>query len=1094
MLELAVLGVSAVLQFVAAFLAIRLTGKLGGLVVWGSLSAALLLMAIRRSLTLKNNIVSYPDISLTLSTELVVLLISVLMLFAIGAIHPIFRRFRESKEALRDSERRFRALSDTSTSPTFVLNDHFIYANPAGLSLLGYNLEELRGMRFLDVVAEDDHGECAALRKRLLEAGDQDSSKQVIRMIDRDRQVHWIESTCSRIVFDGQVAVLSTGFDISESRKAVEALRQSEERFSKAFHASPVMISIYRVSDGLCVDVNDTFLDRLGYRRESVVGHYHADNGVWAACPECNDLIGLLDIVGMGEQVEAVLHAQSDETLQVVISVEQIELDNEPCVLVMCRDISDVRREQLARMDREKGLIRQQQALLELSHHSVADRQDMQALLEKITRTAAHTLNVDRVSVWLLDEARGMLSCEVCYELSVGMFVGHDDVSCDRLGDYCRFLSSNLVLAVEDVDKDPRVQDSTRDILFSGTHSLIDASVRISNKLVGKLSLEQLGRPRQWPIEVQNFAATLAEMVALAIDEQQRIDTEQELHREKELAQITVDSIGDGVITTDTDGFIEFMNPVAEDLCGWQEGEALGVPLMKVIDLVDESSRKPVLSPVTECINQGRNIRLQSSMLLINHANSREYAVEVAVSQIRGSDNVLVGMVLVFHDVTELRGMAQKMSYQASHDSLTGLLNRREFERQLESALDSAREQGRRHAVCYLDLDQFKVVNDTCGHVAGDELLRQLSLKLSAVIRDSDTLARLGGDEFGILLDACPIDRAREICLQILELVRDFRFAWQDKIFEIGVSIGLVPVSADSGNLTDVLSAADSACYVAKDHGRNRIHIFQQDDKALAQHHGDMLWMQRIQQALSDDRFVLHLQMIQPLKTGRKHQYHGEFLLRMLDEDGNLVSPGYFMPAAERYHLMPSLDRWVVRRAFEHIAIIRKQSDIAVFSINLSGQSLNDEKLMKFIIDLFDETQVSPDEVCFEITETAVIANLAHATIFIEVLQGMGCRFALDDFGSGLSSFAYLKSLPVDYLKIDGHFVRYMVRDDIDRAMVDAINHIGHVMGIQTIAEFVEDEETLEGLRALGVDYAQGYVVARPVEITDLPALREAQM
>ncbi len=1084
MLELIVLGVSAVLQYIAAFLAIRLTGKLGGLLVWGSLAAALLLMAVRRTLTLANNVSRYPDITLTLSTELVVLLISVLMLFAIGAIHPIFRRFRESREALIDSERRFRVLSDNTASATFVFDEYFIYANPAGLVMLDYRLDELRHKRFTDILASESKPAFDIMLERLRR--DQGSVREVLRVLDRQGERHWLDITCSVINYDGHRAILATALDISESRKAEAALRQSEERFSKAFHASPVMISIFRVSDGMCVDVNDTFLKRLGYARDEVVGRKQAESGIWSSCATCQDMMGMLDIVGMGEQIETQLTTQAGGELHVVVSVEQIELDNEPCVLVMCRDITEVRHEQNARIERERGLLRQQQALLELSHQSVAGRQDMQSLLERITKKAAWTLDVDRVGVWLFDESGSHLVSKVVYDHREDVFLVPAEVACNRLGDYCELLSRHLVLAVEDAAHDPRIDEKVRDELFADTRAVIDASVRVSNELVGRLTFEH-GRPRHWPVEAQNFAATLAEMVALAVDEQRRIDAEQALHREKELAQTTVDSIGDGVITTDVHGHIEFMNPVAEELCGWKEAEALGLSLMQVVDLIDEKTRRPVDDPIAECIGQNRNIRLQGSLLLINHARSQEFAVEVSVSQIRGPDESLAGLVLVFHDVTELRGMAQKMSYQARHDLLTGLLNRREFERRLEAALASARDEGRRHAVCYLDLDQFKVVNDTCGHVAGDEMLRQLAQKLSGVVRDSDTLARLGGDEFGILLDSCPIDRAREICQQLLDLVREFRFAWKDKLFEIGVSIGLVPVSADSGNLTDVLSAADSACYVAKDHGRNRIHIYQPDDKALARHHGDMLWMQRIQQALNEDRFELHLQLIQPLSHHERQSWHGEFLLRMLDEQGKLVGPGFFMSAAERYHLMPSLDRWVVRKAFEYIGQIRNVSDIREFSINLSGQSLNDEKLMKFIIELFDEMRVSPEEICFEITETAVISNMAHATIFIEVLRGMGCRFALDDFGSGLSSFAYLKSLPVDYLKIDGRFVQDMINDEIDHAMVDSINHIGHVMGIRTIAEFVENEATLERLRALGVDYAQGYVVARPVPVSELP-------
>jgi diguanylate cyclase (GGDEF)-like protein len=427
------------------------------------------------------------------------------------------------------------------------------------------------------------------------------------------------------------------------------------------------------------------------------------------------------------------------------------------------------------------------------------------------------------------------------------------------------------------------------------------------------------------------------------------------------------------------------------------------------------------------------------------------------------------------------------MSYQATHDSLTGLINRREFENRINQALEHAHNEGVRHTLCYLDLDNFKVVNDTSGHIAGDELLKQLTIKLRLELREADTLARLGGDEFGILLEGCSIENAREPAEALRKIVEDFRFVWDNTAFRVGVSIGLVPITCDSGTLTDVLSAADSACYVAKDQGRNRIHIYEPDDEALMERHGQMQWVQRIQHVLEQNRFRLFFQPIAKLNRGpgEKNTMHGEVLIRMLDDEQRIVGPGAFIPSAERYLIMPQVDRWVVSNTFKMLMLDRDKvvERVSTCCINLSGQSLSDERFLDFLVDEIRNSGVPPELLCFEITETAVIANLCNASRLISKMREMGCRFALDDFGVGLSSFGYLKNLAVDYLKLDGCFVKNMVADNIDHAMVKAINQIGHTMNIRTIAEFVEDQETLQAVRQVGIDYAQGYAIARPAPI-----------
>ncbi|TDJ17087.1 MAG: EAL domain-containing protein [Gammaproteobacteria bacterium] len=444
----------------------------------------------------------------------------------------------------------------------------------------------------------------------------------------------------------------------------------------------------------------------------------------------------------------------------------------------------------------------------------------------------------------------------------------------------------------------------------------------------------------------------------------------------------------------------------------------------------------------------------------------------------KGKDS---GAVVSWRDLTETHTLSEKLSYQASHDALTGLVNRREFEQRLRHLIDLARQENTEHALCYLDLDQFKVINDTCGHVAGDELLRQLGMLLPEQVRKGDTLARLGGDEFGVLMERCSITQATRVANALLDAVRNLQFHWGDKTFNIGVSIGVVPIDETSESITEVLSTADSACYAAKDGGRNQIHVYREDDIKIAERQGEMRWVARIQNALDDDRFELYAQPIVSVAAPDSAPVHYEVLLRMQDERGKIVLPGAFLSAVERYNLSARLDNWVIQNAFEWLVEHPMcMQELDLLSINLSGHSLGDSQLMGHIIERFKEGRIPPEKICLEITETAAITNLTNATRFIRMLKEWGCRFALDDFGSGLSSFAYLKNLPVDFLKIDGLFVKDILDDAIDYAMVKSINEIGHVMGKKTVAEFVDSEAILSSLKVIGVDYAQGYAVGKP--------------
>ena len=437
-------------------------------------------------------------------------------------------------------------------------------------------------------------------------------------------------------------------------------------------------------------------------------------------------------------------------------------------------------------------------------------------------------------------------------------------------------------------------------------------------------------------------------------------------------------------------------------------------------------------------------------------------------------------------DVSESHKLSEQLLYQASHDALTGLVNRREFEQRMVQTINASQESDQEHALCYLDLDQFKVVNDTCGHVAGDELLRQLSILLKPKIRKQDTIARLGGDEFGVLLNHCSLPQAQKVSESLRQAISEFRFQWQSRVFKLGVSIGLVPITRDSADFTSVLSNADSACYAAKESGRNRVHLFAPGDEELLATHGQMQWVNRIHQALDEHRFCLYYQSIVPIEEPAIDGEHYELLLRMIDEQGNLVLPGAFLPAAERYNLMGLLDHWVLQHALRWLADSPHQIEkLEFFAINLSAHSLTSIKFLDFVVQEFKKTGIPPAKICFEVTETAAIANIQSAGRFIDQLKALGCRFSLDDFGSGFSSFAYLKNLAIDFIKIDGLFVKDICEDQLDLAMVKSINEIGHVMGKKTMAEFVESDAILNKLRQVGVDYAQGYAISTPLPLPE---------
>ena len=576
-----------------------------------------------------------------------------------------------------------------------------------------------------------------------------------------------------------------------------------------------------------------------------------------------------------------------------------------------------------------------------------------------------------------------------------------------------------------------------------------------------------------------HFQGTAASVVTLVDVSMHRL-AEEALARDKELAQVTLASIGDGVIRTDASGHIDYMNPVAERLTGWSLGEMMHRGVDKAYQVIHESTRRPRPNLVERCLLEKRTIVTPGLFALQSRAGE-EFIIRDSVAPIPGPGNEVAGTVVVFRDLTRVRGLEQQMVYLESHDTLTGLLHRQEFEIYLEAALESARDQGLKHAMLYLDLWEFKLINDCFGHVAGDELLRRVAAQLRSEV-GQHILGRVSGDDFTLLLENHSAIEARVVAQELQRSFRDFRFNWGGQLFEVGLNVGLVPITTASESVQQIFRAAGAACFLARQGGRNRVHTYAADDAEVAERHGRLHWVQRIRRALAEDRFRLYQQEIRSLKPEGSGLC--EILIRMVDATGDHLEPGEFTPIAEHHDLASSIDRWVVRHSLSYLS--RQTDDPATrgrVSINLSAQSLSDESFLEDVLGYLKTSGVDAQRIFFEITETTAVANLSRALHFIEAVKEMGCRFILDDFGSGFSSFAYLKNLPVDILKIDGEFVRSMESDPIRRAMVASINQVAQVMGIETIAEWAETEATYDMLCEIGVDYVQGFWLHRPEEL-----------
>ncbi len=591
----------------------------------------------------------------------------------------------------------------------------------------------------------------------------------------------------------------------------------------------------------------------------------------------------------------------------------------------------------------------------------------------------------------------------------------------------------------------------------------------------------------------QDITDQVAQRQTLEAAQQRAALAHQQLSEQHELLRVTLNSIADAVITTDAAGMVTWLNPAAERLTGWLSAQATGQALNDVFRILNAETRKPIEDPLARCFGPGAESAQATQTVLLSR-DGVQFGIQESASPIRSTQadasGEVLGAVIVFRDITEQRRLTTEMSYRATHDALTGLINRTEFEAQLERLLAKSREDDSEHAVLYIDLDQFKLVNDACGHAAGDLLLQQVGRLLAKSVRSRDTLARLGGDEFAAILEHCTAEQAQRAGQQICDHLEEFRFLHDGRRFSIRASIGLVPFDKRWPSTMASMQAADAACYAAKEAGRNRVHIWCDTDKAVRERHGEMQWATRLEQALDENHFELHAQRIVPL-AGSPTSLYAELLIRLreVDAQGNakLIAPGAFLPAAERYNLAPRIDSWVLEQAVRRLEALPDLSMLETLCINLSGQSIGDRAFHRVAIQTLAAAGSDICErLCLEITETAAITNMADATLFIDQMRTLGVRFALDDFGAGASSFSYLKRLKVDIIKIDGSFVRDLVEDRLNDATVRCFVEVARVVGVKTVAEFVDKPEVLQRIREIGVDYAQGYLLHKPEPFENL--------
>jgi diguanylate cyclase (GGDEF)-like protein/PAS domain S-box-containing protein len=951
-------------------------------------------------------------------------------------------RVEERTRELAESREKWRAITETSP-------DHIMLLNRQGIirfinhTLNEYAVDEVVGKSVYDFL---EASQAAVMKKHVdavLAGGEPDLFETEYR---REGHTTFYESHIGPVYQDQQVVgVTISSRDISERKQTLKVLESQMLRNELILQTSRDGFVVLGL-DGSIRAANDAFAGMLGYRRDELI-----TLNVVRLCADarvCSEQALLEKVAETGHQrYESRYCCKNGSVIDVDVSATLAEIGDERFLFAFVRDITEWKQAETA--------------------------------LENSERMLKTVLDTIPVRVFWKDLDSVYLGCNKLFAQDAGLsdpgqVVGKTDDELgwqEQAGQYRR--DDHVVMETGAPKLNYEEPQTTAD---------------------GRMIWRETSK-----IPLTNEAGQIIGILGTYEDITRNKESAANLQRLNKQVRLLLESTGEGIIGVDTELRCTFVNKAACQQLGYKSDELIGGDIFDLLHAYREDgspfSRDDCL--ILRAITEGRSFWSGDEVLWTR--TGEPMPVHYSANPITEDDSV-TGAAVVFRNVAEERALARKMDFLASHDPLTGLVNRHEFEQRLQHLLENPGKARFSHVLCYLDLDQFKVVNDTCGHIAGDELLRQLTSVLKSRIRGNDTFARLGGDEFGIIIERSSLGQALNIIEDIRETIREFRFTWESRTFSVGASIGLTAVTEQTVNVGSAMSEADAACYVAKDSGRNRVHVYQADDADLLQRYGEMQWVTKIQSALEEERLMLVCQPIVavsevvdqvpgPSVTWRNVS-HFEILLRMTDEEGNIIPPGAFIPAAERYNLMPVIDRWVVEHALSWLRHARQALYPGfVCTINLSGNSINDEQFMQFVVDEIERSSLPGDHICFEITETAAVSNLAQAVQFIRRLKALGCQFALDDFGSGMSSFTYLKNLPVDYLKIDGNFVRDIINDPIDYAMVEAIHQVGQVMNIKTIAEFVENRAILMKLKQIGVDYVQGYGIATPGPLAELDTL-----
>ncbi len=969
----------------------------------------------------------------------------------------------------------FRTLAETVSAALFLYQKgRFLYVNPACAALTGYSETELLEMGPEELIQPADWERATREEQRRRQSpGPHDPFE--IRVIHRDGHERWAAVSTGWLDLGGRRLGLGTGVDVTPRRMAEEALRRRVELETAL---SALAHQFIRVAPEALPQCFDDALEELGLLADVERVHLHlfADDG--------RTVIETRDWCAEGIATEATAPPPVD--LAQLPWVAEILEAGEPVVVPAVSKLgAEAAAERtLFSAQRVKAMVcvpvqASGQLLAVLGFDAINAERSWQEEDVQVLRLAAE------IFASALERQRADMAARRGREwLQLAQRAGRS-IAWEWTPSDDRIQMSTFAAEVfgYPAERLPTTGRELVTVIPNEDRTEIADTLREALRLGSPFTIEhRLGLPdgnTRWMVvrgqALRGPGGRVARVIGVSADITSRKHAEEALLAEKEHAQVTLASIGDGVIRTDRQGAVDYLNPSAEKLTGFSLAEAAGRPLTAIYQVLDEANRSPRRDAVGECLVSGQIVTAAERGLLIRR-DGAECSIRESAAPVRDRSGTIVGAVLVFQDISELRGLEREMAYLASHDPLTGLFNRHVFERQLGKALEATHSTSRRHVLCFLDLDEFKVVNDTCGHVAGDELLRQLGALLSGIVREGDVLARLGGDEFGVLLKDCSRHHGRRIASKILEAIRGFRLTWEGRTFEVGASIGVVPITDSARDLSQLMSAADTACYVAKDRGRNQVHLWQPTDTEATHRHTELQWAERLNQALEEGHFRLWEQEVRPLQPNRAPLV--ELLLRLDDGDGTVIPASQFLPAAERHQLMPAIDRWVIDTALA--AIAEDPRTHLRFSINLSAQTLDDPAFLEYVHERLGSCGVDPARVCFEITETKATSQHDRVRQVTQALHDDGCSFAVDDFGAALSSFTLLQSLPVEFVKIDAGLVGPLAYDAVRREMVAAVHRVARLLGIWTIGKAVESSAVLEELRELGVDYAQGHWVAMP--------------